>query len=562
MVCQNRRVSPKSRGRKKNKPVKRQTRPGRAGPVSALGRISSSPAAGVAALPQLGVRDIQWAMTGLVDGAADAGAWLYAEAERFRPLGDAADPLDVEIHTAQLMARFDQANPAGPLGLALGLVALAARHPQPHVAAMTAAVDCFLPGMATAMALSDLARHGIRPPAWRERLGDVTPGRAWRYRDVFGDQEAVLVTFCYDDAEHGILVETATCPAPSVRMVYLSTTVAQLRNVLQQSADETGEQRAMEEITLQQARAALVDTVWQPHRDTPPESLAFLPIVRRRVERLPEPEHTDHVRYTRADRAAAVEAFLAATAPPPGVDGDVLRFWAQVLAGCTATGGSAPTRIGPVWLGCVLGEHVPRTFELTAAQRAGLGCAVTAWAGWAARQRGLPDAAVDQLAARIAEIDQKFDAVYTDPDLTPMRCYVSDVAAVTADGGDLRRVFALRAHAVPIPDRRPPTGRSLLASDPVERRRILADELESWELSKDLSALDWFDALVSVSDQLWNQDPPELAQAVLDYLDGDGSDGDLLGDLTELAVDYGGDAPGYLAAALARVTPDPEYPDR
>src|SRR5439155_10458792 len=141
--------------------------------------------------------------------------------------------------------------------------------------------DCFLPGMATAMALSDLARHGIRPPAWRERLGDVTPGRAWRYRDVFGDQEAVLVTFCYDDAEHGILIETATCPAPSVRMVYLSTTVAQLRNVLQQSADETGGQRAMEEITLQQARAALADAVWQPHRDAPPESLAFLPIVRR-----------------------------------------------------------------------------------------------------------------------------------------------------------------------------------------------------------------------------------------------------------------------------------------
>jgi hypothetical protein len=62
---------------------------------------------------------------------------------------------------------------------------------------MTAAVNCFLPGMATSMALGDLARRGVPLPAWREWLGEVVPGKAWRYRDVFGDQEAVLVSFSY-----------------------------------------------------------------------------------------------------------------------------------------------------------------------------------------------------------------------------------------------------------------------------------------------------------------------------------------------------------------------------
>jgi hypothetical protein len=537
-------------------PGKPETRTGRSVTASVAARIATW-AGDMAPAPGLGSQVAQ-AMDGLLDLAAAGDEVVYAEAEAFRKLDGTAHPLDVEIHTAQLLARFEQAQPSGSVGLAMGSLTTAARHPQPHVAAMAAAVNHFLPGMATRMALADLARRGIRPPAWAERLGDVEPGRAWRYRDVFGDHEALLVTFSYDDAEHGILVEIVTCPAPMARVVHLSETVDRLRDVLQRSADETGEQRVLEQITLEQACASLAGAVRQPHPDTPPESLAWLPIVRHRVELLPEPEPADPVRYTRADRAAAVDAFLTDIAPLPGVDGEVLRFWAQVLAGYSGTDGSAPTRIGPVWLGHVLGEHVPRTFEVTAAQRAGLGAAVTAWAGWAAQQQGLPDTAVDLLTARIAEIHEAFDRVYTDPDRAAVRCYVSDVAAVTADGEDLQRAFALRTTAVPLPQHRPPIGQPLDVSDPAERRQILTAVLKSWELSPDQSAPDWFDALVSVSDQLWNQDPEDLAHEVMDYLDQVGPDSELLGDLTELAVEHGDDAAGYLAAALDRVTPEPE----
>ena len=535
-----------------------QTRTVRYAPASASDRTSAWLSDEVTPEPPL-VPDVRQATSGVVGLAAGAEAGVYEEAESFRRFGDAADPLAVEVHTAQLVARFDQVQPAGALGLALGLVTVAARHPQPQVAAMAAAVDYFLPGMATRMALGELARRGIRPPSWANRLGDVKPGRAWRCRDFFGDQEILLVTYCYDDTEHGILVETVTCPAPMARSVHLTETVAQLREVLQRSADESGGRQLLAEITLAQARAALADALRQPHHDVPPESLVWLPIVRRRVACLPEPVPVAPSRYTKADRVAAVDAFLAASAPPPGVDGEVLRFWAQVLAGYTATGGSAPTRVGPVWLGHVLGEHVPRMFDVTAAQRGGLGAAVTAWAAWAARQQGLPNAAVDLLTARITEIDEAFDRVVADPDLAALRCYVSDVAAVTADGEELRRAFALRAVAAPLPQRRAPAGRSLLASDPVARQQILAAELKTWNLSSEESTPAWLDALVSVSDQLWHQDPPELADAVLYYLDREGPDSELLADLTELALDHGNDPAGYLAAALARVTPEPEY---
>jgi len=97
----------------------------------------------------------------------------------------------------------------------------------------------------------------------------------------------------------------------------------------------------------------------------------------------------------------------------------------------------------------------------------------------------------------------------------------------------------------------------LLACDPADRRKILEAELESWELSAGLSVEDWSSALAMVSDQLWNREPPELAEAVADYLE-EGPDGGLLGDLTEIAVEHAGDAAGFLTAALARVAPEPE----
>jgi hypothetical protein len=532
------------------------TRTGRSVMASVAAQIATW-AGGPAPAPGLAGQVVQ-AMDGLLDLAAASDAVLYAEAETFRKLGDDAHPLDVEIHTAQLLARFEQSQSSGLFGLAMGLLTLAVRHPQPHVAAFVAAVDHLLPGMATGMALAELSQRGIQPPAWAKQLGDVEPRRAWRYRDVFGDQEALLVTFSYDDdAEHGILVEIVTCPTPMARLVHLSGTVDALRAVLQRSADTTGDQRVLEQITLEQACASLAGPLRRPHPDTPLESLAWLPIVQHRVRLLPEPDPADPVLYTRADRAAAVEAFLADAAPSPDVDGDVLQFWARVLAGYSGTDGLAPTRIGPVWLGHVLGEHIPRTFELTTAQRAGLRTAVTAWARWVAQQRNLPDTAVDLLTARIAEIDEVFDRVYTNPDRVAVRCYVSDVAADNTDGEDLRRAFALRTTAVPLPEHRPPAVRTLLVSDPAERRQILTAVLESWELSPDQSAPEWLDALVSVTDQLWNHEG-DFAREVMDYLDQVGPDGELLGDLTELALEHGPDCTSYLEAAIDRLTPDSE----
>ena len=482
-------------------------------------------------------------------------AFLASEAESFRPLLDTLDPLAAELRAADLLARVS-ADPSGPLNLAMGLVAVAARYPEPHVAAMTAALGWLLPGMATSMALGDLTRRGVQLPAWYEQTGEASPARAWCYRDMFGERRAVLVTFHYGDAEHAILVDMLDCPTPQVRQARVSTDVPQLREVAGRTDSDLDGLRIMQEISLEQAAAALAQAGQRPHSDADPETLGFLPIVRRRVEQLPEPEQAAETGHTKADRAGAVEQFLADTEPPPGADRAVLRFWAEVLAGSTATCASPPTRIGPLWLGYVLTHHVPRVFDLTAAQRAGLVPAVTAWASWAAGRQGLPEVARNVLANRVTQIDNEFDAVYANPDLVPIRCYLSDVAATTADGEDLQRAYTLRAQAVPLPHLRPDSSTALLASDPAQRRRILADDAEEWGPEHDdVAPDDWLDALTSVSDQLWREDPPGVAEAVLAHLDGDGPDPNLLDQLAELHIEHTGDPAGYLAAVRTKAAP-------
>src|SRR5262249_15901657 len=160
------------------------------------------------------------------------------------------------------------------------------------------------------------------------------------------------------EAEHAILVETLDCPRPHARRVRVSNDVTQLREAATAVGDHTG-LPVIQEISLEQAGVMLADAVYRPHADADPESQAFLPIVRRRVEGLPEREGAGETGYTRADRVGAVEQFLAEAGHQPGVDPAVLRFWAQVVCGRTASYALPPTRIGPRWLDHVLTEYVP-----------------------------------------------------------------------------------------------------------------------------------------------------------------------------------------------------------
>jgi hypothetical protein len=100
---------------------------------------------------------------------------------------------------------------------------------------------------------------------------------------------------------------------------------------------------------------------------------------------------------------------------------------------------------------------------------------------WAAGQRSLP---AEALTARVVELDEAFDPIYTDFEMIALRCYLRDVVATTVDGGDLRRVIRLRATAVPPPRDRRPEDRHLLASEPDQRAQILHQTTNSNGLTR------------------------------------------------------------------------------
>src|SRR5262249_55473356 len=58
---------------------------------------------------------------------------------------------------------------------------------------------------AASQALARLTQAGIYPPDWVTGAGKAVPVQAWRRYDVFGDDEAIAVTFRYGEAEHGIV---------------------------------------------------------------------------------------------------------------------------------------------------------------------------------------------------------------------------------------------------------------------------------------------------------------------------------------------------------------------
>lgn len=492
---------------------------------------------------------------------------VYLACEPFRALtGDDTDPLEAELHAVALLRAVSRT--WSILDASLGMTSVAARYPEAHVAAAVAAVQHFTPGLATTMALRDLHARGIRPPAWAARLGDVTATGAQRYRDVFGEREAFLVSFTYnppaddgpeqaertEQAEHAVLAEIDHCPDPRLVRAQISRNIDELRDLAASAPGLDGCPLRVEEIAPAEAGPLLQAALDSPRQYGSAEALLQTLALQPRVQALTRdheapPTRDDH----HLDGAATVRSFLDAVPPPTGVDADDFAFWARAATLCAEATGSSPERLGPNWLGHVLGEFVPTTFELSPGQRAALSPAVTAWSRWAADRQGLPDATAQLLANRVAELDTQFDKIYADSDRVAKRASISDLAAQARDSEHLEQLRARRHHALPPPGSRGPETEDLPVNDPVNRHQILAEYLRTWDLSDTESLPDWLAALTSVSDQLWDAEPPELADAARDYL-AHGPDDLLLGDLTEIAVEHAADRARFLHAARKRLT--------
>ncbi len=376
---------------------------------------------------------------------------------------------------------------------------------------------------AASQALAELTGEDIYPPDWVTEVGKVTPGQAWRRYDVFGDDEAVAVTFSYGEAEHGILVQVDLTGIPVAMAVGVSSNAARLVEAI--TRDDEGFDRS-EQISLAEARRRLFGpldrTDHEPNPDLSADTFAYLPIARTRVRRLPADadDAGSTPVFTAADRAAAVDKFMKSPLAAEAVvaDEESTRFWAEVLTGYSGrVPGEPPAQVGPRKLAYILLGHVPNTFVLSPAQRSHLVPAVTAWVRWSADHRDLGDAETEVLMEQVPKVLDRFEAAYDDPDAVTVRGYTSGLAASDADVSWLSDNVGRRMFALPIPQQHAP----LDLADPADRHRLVEAEFGACTPPTGMTSEEFVEAAYRVVEELWrDEDNPTYQAAKRMFADG------------------------------------------
>ena len=433
---------------------------------------------------------------------------------------ESGDPLRAELETATCLAIprvLGQQDPGeNETFIATVLVGGAARRRNPDGAAllrMLMALGTPETKRAASQALAELTGAGIYPPDWVTEAGKVTPGQAWRRYDVFGDDEAIAVTFGYGEAEHGIVVQVDLAGIPVATMIGMATDGARLIGAI--SADDKEFDRS-ERISLAEARRRLLVPLGRADRDPSVElstqSRAYLPLARSRARRLPADDTQSGPVFTAADRAAAVDEFMKSplAAGAVAADEESTRFWAEVLTGYSSrVPGEPPAQVGPRKLANILLGHVPNTFVLSPAQRGHLEPAVTAWVRWSAGRRDLGEAATSVLLEQMAKVLSQFGRAYADPDAIAIRGYASGLAAGDADVSWLSEQVGRRMFALPLPERHGP----LDLADPAGRRSLVEAEFGQCTPPAGLSREEFVEAAYRVIEDLWRDDENPTYQA-------------------------------------------------
>jgi len=212
---------------------------------------------------------------------------------------------------------------------------------------------------AASRALAELTGEGIYPPEWVTEVGKAVPGQAWRRYDVFGDDEAIAVTFSYGEAEHGIVVQVDLAGIPVATAIGVSSNAAQLIEAISGNNEEFDRS---EKISLAEARGRMLRPAGpdrprrQPEADpeqhrVPPGGPVPGPPPPGQRRRAPDGLHRGRPRGPRSRSSCR-----ARRRPRPSRrDEASTRFWAEVLTGYSGAdprraagpGGPAQARAHP-----------------------------------------------------------------------------------------------------------------------------------------------------------------------------------------------------------------------
>jgi hypothetical protein len=446
----------------------------------------------------------------------DASAVLERLLSRLLTAIAAGDPLKAELETSTFMSIPNATGRAGPdqveAFISKAMVDGAVKmRTQDGAALLRLLTSLGSPATrrAASQGLGELTRAGVYPPDWVTEAGKAVPGRAWRRYDVFGDHEAVAVTFSYGEAEHAVVAQIDRTGLPTVVMVGVTPDPA---DVIEGMTRDDVEFERSETISLAEARTRLEEALERcdddPNPGTGEETMVYLPVARSRVRRLPADIPRPERIFGAAQRRAAVAEFMQSplAAEVVAADEAATRFWAEVLTGYSGRViDEPPAEVGPRKLTYILLGHVPSVYTLTPAQRRHLEPAVSAWARWSAAHRGLDEAAAERLTERLPGVFSRFDQAYDDPDAAMARSYMADLVTSDADLSRLTDQLTRRGFAVPMPesDGSPPRD----FSDPQVRRALTEAEFAGCTPPAGLTREQFMAAVHRVVAEIWDDGP-------------------------------------------------------
>ncbi|WP_433346096.1 hypothetical protein [Micromonospora sp. CA-111912] len=301
---------------------------------------------------------------------------------------------------------------------------------------------------------------GTQAPAWSEQLGRVHLTGTWCYGDVYGDQTSYLATFAYDDDEAGgpehALVALVDHNIGIAKDIFVGGPAGRIVDQVREMVDgdeltwfreedparlhgEVGRHLAVtDELGELPAEGSLATD-----RALAGARLALLPPPAR-AARGAEPLSGD-------ERTALVRAFLAS---PEAVRFDLdpsddaglasLHFCLSLLLDHAASFPDGdPLRWSPTVAELFLLDWVHRRAVLDMDDAAMLPRVLRGWAAYAARRKGLPEAAATRTDTAIEEMIPEFARLYSTGERRSPA--TAAVAQLMADGVDPDDPVALDA---------------------------------------------------------------------------------------------------------------------
>ena len=295
-------------------------------------------------------------------------------------------------------------------------------------------------------------------PGWVNHLGRVRLTGSYAYGDVYGDQTSYLVTFAYDDAEHGgpehavvALVDHNIGITKDVFVGPAKGIVGKVREMC--AADELTWFRDEDPGRLREAVSRNLE-ITDDLGELPAEGslatdralvgarLAVLPAPDPLVQVVELPELTDDARdAVQRHFLASPEAKAAGLDEP---DDPSLRFCLSLVVDHAAgLPGADPLRFSPTVAEFFLLDWVHRRAVLDMDDAAMLPRVVRAWAAYAARRRGLPTAAAELTDQAVEAMVPQFVELYASGEKrSPATAAVAQLIAEGVDPNDADAINA------------------------------------------------------------------------------------------------------------------------